>query len=400
MDTKVIKMNIVPIKRAPQVQLASNFIATAIEDQSIPIVGIVIQHFSKETIKVNITAEFGHVSINTDHSKGIIRVTESIASKNQIVFEGTAVDVNDALKTLQYVSPLNWNSDSNSHDSITVSVNDQGHSGDGGPQVSSKTIDVYVSSVNDAPTVKGPSSLSVDEDETLELLGLCVHDVDSVETYGSVLEVNLTVGHGSLSLSSTAGLFISEGSQSGMGRAVYFRGGEKSVNAAISGLLYVSDANWNGVDSLDISISDLGNTGTGGELTASLNIKITVASVNDAPQIASVDELVLAEEDMGAPLVGLSIKDVDAGEQASLVVSVGCEHGSLSFVAAQPSWITFINDAAASAGVLRFSGSLEGINRALSEISYTSPLNWNSDSNSHDSITVSVNDQGHSGDGD
>ena len=64
-----------------------------------------------------------------------------------------------------------------------------------------------------------------------------------------------------------------------------FRGTVAEVNAALSGLTYLGDANYNGPDTLQITTNDLSNTGDGGPLSDTDSIAITVIGVNDAPTI-------------------------------------------------------------------------------------------------------------------
>ena len=56
-----------------------------------------------------------------------------------------------------------------------------------------------------------------------------------------------------------------------------------NVNAALNGLTYTGNLNFNGADSLVVSTNDNGNTGTGGPQNDTDNITINVAAVNDAP---------------------------------------------------------------------------------------------------------------------
>ena len=69
-----------------------------------------------------------------------------------------------------------------------------------------------------------------------------------------------------------------------------------SANVALSGLSYQGVQDWSGSDVLHVSVSDLGNTGSGAVEEASATVQITVLAVNDKPVVQvpraalSVDE--------------------------------------------------------------------------------------------------------------
>jgi len=55
------------------------------------------------------------------------------------------------------------------------------------------------------------------------------------------------------------------------------------LNTALNGLLYSPGANYNGPDTLSIGVNDNGNSGTGGPLSDSKSVAITVNAVDDPP---------------------------------------------------------------------------------------------------------------------
>ncbi len=104
-----------------------------------------------------------------------------------------------------------------------------------------------------------------------------------------------------------------------------FTGTLADINTALSGLTYQGDANFNGSDALAVHIDDLGNTGSGGPLTADASVDINVTAVDDAPVINAPGPQTTAE-DTSVVINGLSVSDVDAGpgaEQVDLSVANG-----------------------------------------------------------------------------
>lgn len=69
--------------------------------------------------------------------------------------------------------------------SVTLTVNDLGHSGEGGAQESEPvTISVIFSAVNDGPTLELPDYLAAREDVSLLVSGIRATDTDSDEPGG------------------------------------------------------------------------------------------------------------------------------------------------------------------------------------------------------------------------
>ena len=62
-----------------------------------------------------------------------------------------------------------------------------------------------------------------------------------------------------------------------------FTGTLANINTALNGLSFAPTANYNGAASLQIVTNDQGNTGSGGALTDTDTVNITVIAVNDAP---------------------------------------------------------------------------------------------------------------------
>src|SRR5207237_940563 len=112
----------------------------------------------------------------------------------------------------------------------------------------------------------------------------------------------------------------SNGTGSGDGNAnaaMTFRGTISGINAALTGLIYTPDPDYNGTDELHIHTNDLGNTGSGGALTDEDTVAITVNAVNDVP-VNSVPGAQTTNEDTALIFSTangnlMSIADVDAG---------------------------------------------------------------------------------------
>ncbi|MFO0701137.1 MAG: tandem-95 repeat protein, partial [Nitrospira sp.] len=143
------------------------------------------------------------------------------------------------------------------------------------------TIDVIVSAVNDAPVNTVPGAQTTNKDSALVFSSdngntIAISDVDAAS--GSV-QVTLTVTNGTLTLSGTTGLSFSTGD--GIGDATMtFTGTVVSINTALNGLSFSPTTGYTGSATLQIVTNDQGNTGTGGALSDTDVVAISVTSAS------------------------------------------------------------------------------------------------------------------------
>ncbi len=173
------------------------------------------------------------------------------------------------------------------------------------------TADLSVSAINDAPVNTRPGAQSVNEDQSLTFSGGASISVADIDAGGGTLTVTLSVINGSLTLGGTAGL---TGDTNGSDGTISVTGTLTNLNSALGGLIYQGLSNFSGADTLTITTSDLGNTGTGGALQDVDTVSITVIGDNDAPVLnaAATPVLVAVNEDAVAPagVVGTAISSL------------------------------------------------------------------------------------------
>ena len=110
-----------------------------------------------------------------------------------------------------------------------------------------------------------PGGQTVAEDAILPIVGVSVADIDS-----SALTTTLSVAHGILNVTAGPGV-------TGSGTAsVTITGTAAEINAALAGLAYTGNLNFNGADTLTVATND-------GTATDTDTIAITVNPVNDPP---------------------------------------------------------------------------------------------------------------------
>ncbi len=186
-------------------------------------------------------------------------------------------------------------------------------------------VTITVGAVNDAPVNSVPGPQATNEDTALVFSSangnaITVSDIDADP--GNV-RVSISVTNGTLTLSGVAGLTFNSGAN-GTG-AMMVTGTMAAINAALNGMTFLPGANYNGPVTLSITTNDLGNTGTGGALSDTDTVAITVNPVNDPP--VAQDQPVNTLEDMPVSIT-LVATDVDS---ASLTYSIvaGPLHGTL-----------------------------------------------------------------------
>src|SRR4029077_6155137 len=141
------------------------------------------------------------------------------------------------------------------------------------------------------------------------------------------------------------------------------------------------------------SISWAVNDGTLSSTLATTTINIT--AVNDAPVISNVSGSVSTNQNTAVTLKASTgtVTDVDAAPSDLLLATLSVAHGTLAPIGSVPG-LTIVNGQDGSAGVLQFTGTQAALTQAIETgVSYTPALNYNGP----DTLTFTVNDQGHTG---
>src|SRR5262249_5957593 len=125
--------------------------------------------------------------------------------------------------------------------------------------------------------------------------GIAIADVDAA---AGTVRVNLSVGHGTLTVADSVSGGLTAADISGNGTAsLVLTGTLAQINTTLAfpgGLVYLGVRNFGGLDTLAITTNDLGNTGAGGPLSATDSIAIQVLSTTEqASRLrGQVDDLV------------------------------------------------------------------------------------------------------------
>lgn len=249
-----------------------------------------------------------------------------------------------------------------------------------------------VSAYNSAPTIRAPASFASCEDSPLVLAGLGVADVDALVHPTMDVVVALHVEHGLLQLPFPATFNVLPAMCNASACAsVRFVGPIEDVNAVLARATYTPLPDYEGSDTLVIDVSDLGSVGIGGALSASREVAMDVAAVNDAPVILCPVSFA-GLEDTPLALAGITFFDVDTvGSPAMMQLSLVVLGGTLAFDV--PRDVVVRRGSGKLDRSVTALGSLNALNTLAASLVYTSDLNSNSNRMA-EVLTVSIDDLG------
>src|SRR5262249_47179833 len=239
-----------------------------------------------------------------------------------MTFTGSLTNVNNALNNLVYTPAANYNGP----DTLSLTTK---NTLDG--LTTSSTVSITVTPVDDAPTNTVPAAQNVNENTNLVLTGATAISIVDIDAGMGYMAVKLTVSHGILSVGGDAsGLatLLGDGTAT-----VNLTGTVSAINTALSTLTYSPATNSTLPDTLTVFTDDQGNTGTGGPLTATSTVNITVNPFNDVPVNAVPGQQTNNEDTARIFSAGngnqISIADGDIGAGIAKV-TLSVLHGTLT----------------------------------------------------------------------
>jgi large repetitive protein len=193
---------------------------------------------------------------------------------------------------------------------------------DDGTATASDTAIINIAALNDAPVNTLPAAQTTAEDTPKIISGISVSDVDAA---AGNITVTLGVVHGTLTINGGGATLVGNGTAN-----ITITGTLAAVNASLAATLtYSPAANYQGADQLTMTTLDNGNTGAGGNLSATNVLAINVTSVNDLPQTSAVTLAGINEDTLGRVitqaelLANASDIDGDSLTAVGLVISAG-----------------------------------------------------------------------------
>lgn len=352
----------------------------------------------------------------------------------------TAALVIAATAQLRFVPTLNYNGPvpvltahliDNSAGAVTTGTTlnlTTGGATGGTAAVSVATIPIggAVNAVNDAPAMAGTVQATFQEGGTAQLVatGLIITDVDASHFNGGSLTAALAsyvagdtlaiqpVGDGPGEINLVGNIVYYEGTiigtvAGGNGTALVVTltttaATPAAIEALVERITYANASDnptatgTQPTRSLTLTLSDGGNTGSGGPLTAQISGTLTVEAINDPP-VNGVPGPQVFNEDI--PLVfsvangnAITLSDPDAGNQL-VEVTLTATQGVLTL--ATTAGLTLVTGDGTNDSTLVFRGTIAAINTALNGLVLTPNLNYFGPA----TLTLTTNDLGNTGTG-
>ena len=241
-STGTVAITVNPINDAPVVSISTP--QPLLEDSIDNPLGVSVTDIDNSTVTV--TLSVGHGTLNAGGQSGsTIQIPNSSLGGLTYTPDG------------DYFGPETLNVDANDG---TLSAND--------------TVNITIQPVNDAPTLVVPGSQSFftdfDNRFSSDPAPFSIADIDAGT---NEVQVDLTIGDGTLTISSTSGVTVSQNPNGSNG--IRISGSVSNINSALgSGVDYRTSQP--GTKTLNVEVNDLGNTGSGNQLTASDTIDVEV----------------------------------------------------------------------------------------------------------------------------
>jgi hypothetical protein len=254
------------------------------------------------------------------------------------------------------------------------------------------------------PEITVPGAQSVNEDTNLTLSGAGAISVTDPDADPDEIEISLSASNGVLTLATTSGLSITTGDGTS-DPDIVFEGTLAEANAALSGLIYRGNQDYNGSDTIQVGADDLGHNGDPPAETDSDSVAITVNAVNDNP-VNSLPATQTTNEDSSLTLSTgtgnlLSISDVDALPADDLRLTLNTTPtGSFptgTMTLATTAGLTFTSGDGTGDQSMTFEGTLAEINAALDGMTFTpnQDMYGTGYGSGAGNIRVTTNDLGH-----
>ena len=229
-----------------------------------------------------------------------------------------------------------------------------------------------ITATNDAPVNSVPGGQVVGTSHTLAFSSLNGNQISftDVDAQSGNLLLSLSVNAGTISLSTLTGL---TGTGNGTGSLSY-SGTLAALNTALNGMVYSAPGSPQAV-TLTVGINDQGNTGTGGALSDSDNVAITVSAIANSPPVVTLNASPLAyTENAAATAVdsGLTITDSDDANLIAATVSITGNFATGQDVLAFTNQLGITGSYDSLTGVLTLSGnsSVANYQTALRSVTY------------------------------
>ncbi|MFA0166235.1 retention module-containing protein [Vibrio breoganii] len=316
----------------------------------------------------------------------------------KVVITSLAADINTLLDSGVIFTP---SQDFVGTVSATVTVNDGGNQGSGGPLSGNASFDIVVDPVNDEPEISDIATQSALEDTDTLITDIQISDVDEADDPSASYNVTITVDSGVLSfltdIETDFGVTIETIALPA--GSVELSGTITNINAALAnGVNFTPEEDFYGTVSTTVLVEDNGNFATPSDpKSAQTTFDIEVAADNDAP-VNTVPTDVTVDEGAEVKVTGIQVSDVDYSgmfSSSAIEVTLSVDVGSINIVTSNGSVTITDNN---SSSVL-ISGPIDDVNAVLAESAATDGVFYaNPQGSDSAQLTVTTSDAGVFGD--
>ncbi|KJV06157.1 cadherin domain-containing protein [Methylocucumis oryzae] len=302
-------VNDAPVASIPGTQTSDEDVVLVFDNFNSNLLSIADADAGINQLSLTLAVSSGTLTLNSTTG-----LTFSVGDGNAdatMTLTGLLSDINNALDGMSFQPDLN----SSGNSTLTLSVDDQGNTGSGGALTDSGSVTLTINAVNDAPENNAPVTQTINEDTTLVFNGANSNliSISDIDASSQSLLMTLSATNGNLTLSTISGLAFSSGDGTS-DSTMSFTGSLSDINASLDGLSFQPDANAIGNATLSITTNDQGNIGSGGALSDTDTVSISINSINDAPTFAKGLDPVIILEDSGAQSVTGWASTIDDGD--------------------------------------------------------------------------------------
>jgi hypothetical protein len=308
-DSDTVAITVSPVNDAPIAAAPASYAAS--EQVPLALTGLAVSDVDSGAASVTAILSAGTGAILVGGGAG---VTVAGSGTPLVTLTGAVADINAVLAGGS-VNYLATSDAPPATDTLTLTIDDGGASGAGGPRSASASSMITIAASNDAPVNTLPGGATTLEDTPLvySAAGGNQVSITDVDAGGSTVQVSLAGSNGVVTLGGTAGLAFTAGDGNADANMT-FTGTVAAINAALDGLVFAPNPNYNGLAFITMTTNDLGASGSGGALADTDLATIDVLPVNDAPD--GTDTTVTVSEDSAYTFTAANFgfNDVDFGD--------------------------------------------------------------------------------------
>ena len=243
---------------------------TTNEDVPLTISGVTVSDIDagSDPIAMSLTVNDGALSLTNTTG---LTFSDADGSDGTLAFTGSQTDITAAFAASIVYTP---DQDFNGSDTLTITANDQGNNGSGGPQQDSEQLSITVNAVNDEPSFTATDPPAVDQDLGPQtVVSWAAFDPGPANESGQTATYSVVfVG--------TPSLFVNA-----------------PAIAANGTLTYESAASAFGTSTFDVQVQDNGGIANGGDDTSTVQtFTITINQTNTPPTTTGISNVQVGED--------------------------------------------------------------------------------------------------------